>query len=104
MDRACAAMMFMGLLLFLYYAYLQDGAVGGVSLNGPPTIYNYGKTSDLTIARLPPYQPTVVVDLSVIPNMTNESITNITVRIGENQLQNVTIWKGDEIVAYIPAT
>lgn len=97
MDREFAIMMFIGLLLFLYCTYLQDEAVDGVSLNGPPI-------SDLTIARSPPYEPAVIVDLSVISNMTNESIANIAVRIGGNQLQNVTIWKGDAIVAYIPRT
>ena len=75
----------------------------GISLNGPPILHNHERTSDLAIAQLPPYEPTVIVDLSVIPNMTNESIANITICIGKNQSQNVTIWKGDEIVAYIPA-
>lgn len=44
----------------------------------------------------------IVIDLGAAVKLTNVSVTNITVYIDENQSQNVTIWKGDEQVCYIP--
>ena len=58
--------------------------------------------SDLSIAQSPPYEPRIVIDLGAVVKLTNVSVTNITVYIDENQSQNVTIWKGDKMVCYIP--
>jgi hypothetical protein len=59
-------------------------------------------TSDLSVAQPPPYEPRIVIDLGAAVKLTNVSVTNITVYIDENQSRNVTIWKGNEMVCYIP--
>ena len=57
---------------------------------------------DLSVAQSPPYEPRIIIDLGAAVKLTNVSVTNITVYIDENQSQNVTIWKDDEMVCYIP--
>ena len=50
----------------------------------------------------PQSESNVVIHLDVVPKLTNASVTDITVHIDEDQSQNVTIWKGNEMVCYIP--
>lgn len=60
--------------------------------------------------RLEPPEPTtntlapasdIIIDLELVADMM-EGAKNITIKIEKDQPQNVTIWKGDKVVAYIP--
>ena len=57
---------------------------------------------NLIVAQLPPHNPRLVIDLESAVKMSSVPITNITVHIGETQTQTVSIYKGDQVVCYIP--
>lgn len=61
-----------------------------------------GNISHFRAAEPPVPTEYITVDLGTAAKMTTEPGTNITVHIAHDQAQNVTIWKGDKIVCYIP--
>lgn len=48
------------------------------------------------------YQPHFAINESYVKAMEEELSRNITIHIAENAAQNVSIWKGDKLVCYIP--
>lgn len=81
-----------GLLLFLYGIDRPD-ATGRVSLNSPANI-SVGNNIAHFVPGIFEWNQSYMADLEY----------NKSLHIPANSTENWTIWKGDEIAAYIPAT